>query len=161
MRQLLFILTSAVCGLILGSALSCASLPGETTRQKTASGVNLVVGSPFYATSYVSGFFLNAITYGTAWLWGEPEEGENVPIWYSADYGPNYGSVNTPWCWYYTGIEPEDREIANDIKAGTHLRQIPLRALDYEWPPTFTFCRTNVGILKNKRGDESFPLEEE
>lgn len=146
--------------LAIGFTVSCASLGAETPRQKAATVTNLTIGAPFYAVSYLSGIILNILVYPTAWIWGEPEENEEVPLWFSADYGPNYASVNTPWCWLYVGIEPEDRELAEDLKAGTHIRQIPLRALEYEWPPTVTFCRTNVGITKNKRGDESFPLKE-
>ena len=136
-------------------SLSCASL-GETPRQQTVAVVNGVLGSPFYLASYLSGFFLNALAYPTAWIAGKPEG--DVPVWFSADYGPTYASVNTPWCWLYVGTEPEDRAVAATIPAGTHVRQIPLQSVDYEWPPTVTLCRTNVGITRNKRGDESFPL---
>ena len=80
-------------------------------------------------------------------------------MWFSSDFGPTYASVNTPWCWLYAGTEPEERELAFNVPAGFHVRDIiPLRAMEVEWPPTFTWCRTEVGVRLNKRGDESFPL---
>jgi hypothetical protein len=139
--------------------LACANFPGETPRQKTAAAVNLAAGSPFYLLSGLSGVFLNLLAYPTAWIWGEPEKDEDVVIWFSADYGPNYASMNTPPCWTYVGTEPENRKLAETIFAGQHFRQVRLQSLEYEWPPTFVVCRTEVGMTKNKRGDESFPLD--
>ena len=140
--------------------VSCASLGAETPRQKAAVGVAVVVGVPFLLPSYLLSLPLQGVAYITAQIWGPPAEGENVAIWYSSDFGPNYASVNIPPCWTYAGTEPEDRALAEDMAAGTHIRQIELGSLEYEVPPTFTVCRTNVGIRFNKRGDESFPLQE-
>jgi hypothetical protein len=109
--------------------------------------------------AYVGGWWVNILSYTTAWVSGEPEG--DVGAWLSLDLGPTYSSMNTPWCWLYVGTEPEERELAADMAAGVHLRhEIGIRRMEVEWPPTFTFCRTNVGILWNRRGDESFPLEE-
>ena len=140
---------------LLALSLGCVSL-GSTPRERAASATNLTLGAPFYAVTYVSGFFLNVIAYGTAWIAGEQKQ---TPLWLSTDYGPTYASVNTPWCWLYAGAEPEGRQIAGPIHRGAPLHQdIPLRRMHTEWPPAFAFCRTNVGILWNARGDESFPL---
>ncbi len=149
LSRLLIVLLLSVC---LGG---CASM-GDTPRQKTAAVVNLVVGSPFYIVSYVSGLFLNVITYGTSWIWGDPDG--DIDMWFTAAYGPNYATMNTdPGCWLYAGSEPANRALATTMPAGTHLRQIPIADLDYEDPPTFTFCRTGVKQV-SLRGDESFPL---
>lgn len=143
--------------LFLALTLSgCGATFGNTPRQRAASAVNLALSSPFYAVTYLVSFPPMVLAYLSAKAAGEPDG--SVPIWFSLDFGPNYASVNTPWCWLYAGDEPEDRELAVDLPAGHHVRQIPLRALDHEWPPAFTWCRTNVGTRWNRRGDESFPL---
>jgi hypothetical protein len=137
----------------------CASVGAKNARQKTATVVNLTVGAPFYVTSYVSGLMLNVVSYGTAWIWGEPAVNEDVPLWFSADYGPNYASMNSPWCWLYAGAEPENRALLLEWPERSHVRSsMGLFSLEHEWPPAFAFCRTNVGIRKNKRGDESYPV---
>ena len=131
---------------------------GDTTREKTAAVVNLTLGAPAYAVSYVAGFYLNLVGYVTAWIAGEAEG--DIPIWFSTSFGPTYASMNTalPNCWLYTGLEPEDRSIAKAMPKGTHIRgEMPLMALDSEWPPTFAFCRTDIDQM-SVRGDESFPL---
>jgi len=141
------------------SLTGCASLGADTPRKKAAAVVNLTVGAPFYALSYSSGFLLNGISYVTAWIWGEPGTNEDVPLWFSSDFGPTYASTNTPWCWLYAGQEPEKRKFLLEWPAGSGVRStMGIASLEHEWPPTFTFCRTKVGILKNRRGDETFPV---
>jgi hypothetical protein len=144
--------------LILVASLGCVSL-GDSPRQKAAAVTNITLGAPFYAASYVSGLFLNFIAYGTAWIAGDSDA--EVVAWFSADYGPDYASMNTPWCWIYMGREPVDRKVAWGLRPNTHIRQIPIAGFDTEWPPDFTWCRTEVGLRYNKRGDESFPLDPE
>ena len=142
---------------IAAMTFGCAGY-GSTPREKTAAVVNLTLGSPAYAVSYVAGWYLNVLAYATAWIAGEAEG--DIPIWFSSLYGPTYASMNTtlPNCWLYTGLEPEDRAIARRLRPGAHIRgEVRLRSLDSEWPPTFAFCRTNIDQM-SVRGDESFPL---
>jgi len=130
---------------------------GETPRQKTASVVHFTVGSVPYLVSYISGFSITLLSYATSWIAGD--DGQEVVAWFSTDFGPDYASMNTPWCWFYAGREPENRKLAADMPAGTHIREFEISEMDTEWPPTFAFCRTGVGPLKNRVGKESFPLK--
>ena len=117
----------------IAALLGCASVGADTPRQKTAVVVNVTLGAPFYVASYISGYALNVLTYGTAWIWGEPEKNEDIPLWFSSDFGPNYASMNTPWCWFYTGMEPGSRALLLDWIAGNHVSsKMGIRSLKHE-----------------------------
>ena len=143
---------------IAAMTFGCAGY-GDTGREKTAAVVNLTLGAPAYAVSYVAGFYMNLVGYLTAWIAGEAEG--DIPIWFSTSFGPTYASMNTaiPNCWLYTGLEPEDRALASHMFPGEHIRgEVPLMAVESEWPPAFAFCRTDIDQA-NVKGDESFPLK--
>ena len=155
MRNLVMIVT-----LVLALALAgCANGPGPSNpaRETTAKVVTGVLGGPGILIGALDGVYLNFVSLLGAWISGVPKEGSDVPVWFSMHFGPTYASVNNPLCWLYFGFEPEDRELAQDLAAGTHIRQIPLRALDYENPPAMTACRTGIW-QNNLRGDESFDV---
>ncbi len=49
--------------------------------------------------------------------------------------------------------------LANDMAAGSHVREIPLSSVKREYPPALTICRTGKDQF-NTRGDENYPVVE-